>query len=82
MPPLPKRRRSRARQNKRMAHNAPTRILTSQCPNCGNARVANGAEGHVFIHPGIRGIADVPTQQDWRGPMARIKITGLGYLYR
>jgi len=48
----------------------------------GNARVTDGAEGHVFIHPGIRAMADVPTQYDWRGPVARIKITGLGYSYR
>ena len=34
MPPLPKRRRSRARQNKRMAHTARSRILTIQCPSC------------------------------------------------
>ena len=48
----------------------------------GNARATDGAEGHVFIRPGIRGLADVPTRYDWRGPIARIKITGLGYSYR
>ncbi|MYD36735.1 MAG: 50S ribosomal protein L32 [Dehalococcoidia bacterium] len=39
MPPLPKRRRSRARQNKRMAHTGRSRILTSQCPTCSSRRV-------------------------------------------
>ncbi len=43
MPPLPKRRRSRARQNKRMAHTARTPAFMSQCPTCGNARMAHRA---------------------------------------
>ena len=43
MPPLPKRRRSRARQNKRMAHTARSPILTTQCPDCGSQRVPHRA---------------------------------------
>lgn len=41
MPPLPKRRRSRARQNKRMAHTAKPKILTAQCPDCNSRRVSH-----------------------------------------
>jgi large subunit ribosomal protein L32 len=43
MPPLPKRKRSKARQGDRQAHTALKMPNTSPCPNCGNAKIAHRA---------------------------------------
>jgi hypothetical protein len=45
-------------------------------PDSGNARATDGAEGFVYIHNGIHGIADLgPAAYDWRNPVAKITIT-------
>jgi hypothetical protein len=49
-------------------------------PPCGHffARATDGAEGYVYVHPGIHGIADlIPAQHDWRNPVAKITIRRL-----
>ena len=46
----------------------------------GNARVTEGAEGIVLIHRGIHGTGDVsPSRYDWRGPIAKITVSGIGH---
>ena len=41
-------------------------------------RATEGAEGFVYVHPGIHGIADlVPALHDWRNPVAKITIRRL-----
>ena len=46
----------------------------------GNARVTEDAEGLVFIHRGIHGTGDVtPSRYDWRGPVARITVSGVDH---
>ena len=45
-------------------------------PNSGNARSPVDAEGYVYVHNGVHGIADLtPSSADWRNPVARISIT-------
>lgn len=49
-------------------------------PPCGNGGVRDtaGAEGYVYVSPGIQGIADLdPAQHDWRNPVAKITIRRL-----
>lgn len=49
-------------------------------PPCGNAFVREqaGAEGYVYVHPGIQGIGDLPPEQfDWRNPVAEITVRKL-----
>ena len=45
----------------------------------GNARVTDGAEGIVLIHPGIHGTAGVTHKYDWRGPVVMITVSGIGH---
>ena len=47
--------------------------------NSGNARVREGAEGIVLIHPGIHGGGGISPQYDWRGPVAMIEVSGIGH---
>lgn len=46
------------------------------CPmDSGNARSTDDAEGYVYIHNGVHGIADLaPDAYDWRNPVAKITI--------
>lgn len=46
------------------------------CPmDSGNARSTGDAEGYVYIHNGVHGIADLdPAAYDWRNPVAKITI--------
>jgi hypothetical protein len=51
-------------------------------PPCDNkfVRETEGAEGYVYIHPGIQGVGDLPADQfDWRNPVAKIEITAVPY---
>src|SRR5262249_46167474 len=42
------------------------------------ARATQGAEGFVYVHPGIHGVGDlVPALHDWRNPVAKITIRRL-----
>ncbi|MCI0887601.1 MAG: spondin domain-containing protein [Chloroflexi bacterium] len=46
-------------------------------PACGNPFVRDtaGAEGYVYISPGVHGIADlVPAMHDWRNPVALVQV--------
>lgn len=64
------------------AYDAGSEANTEMCsdipgPPCGNGgvRVTEGAEGYVYVHPGISGIGDLePSTFDWRNPVARIVI--------
>ena len=64
------------------AYDAGSEANTEACsdipgPPCGSpgVRVTEGAEGYVYIHPGISGIGDLaPSMLDWRNPVARITI--------
>ena len=49
------------------------------CPmGSGNARSTGDAEGFVYIHNGVHGIADLaPDRYDWRNPVAKITITNV-----
>ena len=71
-----------------MVYDAGSEHNTESCadipgPPCakrsGNARVPEGAEGFVTFSNGVHGVADlepslVPSQSDWRGPVAIVKI--------
>jgi large subunit ribosomal protein L32 len=50
--PNPKRRHSKARRDKRRAHDALTQPATSVCPNCGEAKLAHRACGHCGYYRG------------------------------
>ncbi len=64
------------------AYDAGSEANTEMCahipgPPCGNGgvRVTDGAEGYVYIHPGISGVGELePSDFDWRNPVARITI--------
>lgn len=50
-------------------------------PPCGgtNATIDGDGEGFITIHNGIHGIGDlIPTDLDWRGPTASVKIHNAG----
>lgn len=66
------------------AWDAGTEANTEDCshvpgPPCGthDGCMTEGAEGHVHIHPGIRGSEGVPASKDWRNPVAMIRISGI-----
>jgi hypothetical protein len=41
-----------------------------------NYRAVEGAEGFVYVHNGVHGIADLePTMQDWNNPVAKVVVT-------
>jgi hypothetical protein len=46
------------------------------CPaDSGNARSVDDAEGYVYVHNGIHGIADLaPAAYDWRNPVAIVTV--------
>ncbi len=76
-----------SRHYKAYAWDAGSEANTESCsdvpgPPCsaesGNARVTEGAEGVVLIHPGIHGMSDVTRKYDWRGPMVMFTVSGLG----
>jgi large subunit ribosomal protein L32 len=50
--PNPKRRHSKARRDKRRAHDAIARPATSTCPNCGEAKLPHRACGHCGYYRG------------------------------
>jgi len=50
--PNPKRRHSKARRDKRRAHDALTPPATSVCPNCGEAKLPHRACGHCGTYRG------------------------------
>ena len=64
------------------AYDAGTEVNSELCafipgPPCGNGGVrdTDGAEGYVYIHSGIHGIADLePAEFDWRNPVASIMV--------
>lgn len=64
------------------AYDAGSEVNTEDCdtvpgPPCGNAGVrdTDGAEGYVYVHPGIHGNGDLnPAALDWRNPVAKITI--------
>jgi hypothetical protein len=64
------------------AYDAGSEANTEMCsdipgPPCDGpgVRVTDGAEGYVYIHPGISGAGDLhPSMHDWRNPVARITI--------
>jgi hypothetical protein len=64
------------------AYDAGSEVNSESCtyipgPPCGNGGVRDteGAEGFVYVHSGIHGIADlVPAAHDWRNPVARITV--------
>ncbi len=63
------------------AYDAGSEANTESCehipgPPCGNGgvRVEDGAEGFVYISPGIQGVGDLTGASDWRNPVARIYI--------
>ena len=64
------------------AYDAGSEVNTESCdhipgPPCGNPemRVTEGAEGYVYPHSGIHGIADLdPSMWDWNNPVALITI--------
>ena len=67
-----------------VAYDAGSEANTELCahipgPPCGNAEVSpdDMPEGFIYVHPGIRGDADVPLDADWRNPVALIKIERL-----
>jgi hypothetical protein len=67
------------------AYDAGTERNSESCqfvpgPPCGahGKRDATGAEGFVYVHAGIHGIADLPAAiYDWRNPVAQVVITRL-----
>ena len=50
------------------------------CPgDSGNAKAANGAEGFISIHPGIRGVGDLDAALlDWRNPALQVTVRVAG----
>jgi hypothetical protein len=64
------------------AYDAGSEVNSENCtyipgPPCGNGGVrdTDGAEGFVYVHSGIHGVADlVPAMHDWRNPVARITV--------
>ena len=67
------------------AYDAGSEANTEMCsdipgPPCaedsGNMRVTAGAEGFVYVHPGIRGDAEITLDRDWRNPVARVVVVG------
>ncbi|MEZ5364694.1 MAG: spondin domain-containing protein [Bryobacterales bacterium] len=67
------------------AYDAGTEANTEMCaeipgPPCGNVgvRMTEGAEGYVYIHPGISGEGDLTSSGwDWRNPVAKFVIERL-----
>ena len=65
------------------AYDAGSEVNNEDCgfipgPACGNGGVRDtvGAEGYVYIHSGVQGIADLsPADHDFNNPVALIKIT-------
>jgi len=68
-----------------LAYDAGSEANTESCehipgPPCMNPemRVTDGAEGFVYIHPGISGEGDLTESgYDWRNPVARFVIERL-----
>ena len=64
------------------AYDAGSEVNSEDCafipgPPCGNGGVrdTDGAEGYVYIHPGIHGNVDLdPAEADWNNPVAIINI--------
>ena len=63
------------------AYDAGTEFNSEQCafiPGCGGGGVhddTTDAEGYVYIHSGIHGIAELdPAEYDWRNPVATIMV--------
>ncbi len=56
--PNPKRRHSKARRDKRRAHDALARPATSTCPNCGESKLPHRACSHCGYYRG-RQVVDV-----------------------
>ncbi|MGB3562877.1 MAG: spondin domain-containing protein [Thermoanaerobaculia bacterium] len=64
------------------AYDAGSEVNSESCtyipgPPCGNGGVrdTDGAEGFIYVHSGIHGIADlVAAEHDWRNPVARITV--------
>ncbi|HEX9667915.1 MAG TPA: 50S ribosomal protein L32 [Thermoanaerobaculia bacterium] len=56
--PNPKRRHSKARRDKRRAHDALERPATSVCPNCGETKLPHRACSHCGTYRG-RQVVDV-----------------------
>ena len=56
--PNPKRRHSKARRDKRRAHDALARPATSTCPNCGEVKIPHRACSHCGYYRG-RQVVDV-----------------------
>lgn len=50
--PNPKRRHSKARRDKRRAHDALARPAMSVCPNCGETKIPHRACGHCGYYRG------------------------------
>ena len=50
--PNPKRRQSKARRDKRRAHDALARPATSTCPNCGEVKLPHRACSHCGYYRG------------------------------
>lgn len=70
------------------AYDADSEANTEHCdhipgPPCGNpeVRVTEGAEGYIYIHPGVSGKSSDEgldeSVHDWRNPVARISITSV-----
>jgi hypothetical protein len=65
-----------------LVYDAGSEANTENCesipgPPCGSGDVRDtaGAEGHIHIHAGIHGIADlIPARDDWRNPAAVITV--------
>ena len=63
------------------AYDSGTEANTEMCehipgPPCGNelVRVTDGAEGYVYIHPGIFGSGALTAEHDWNNPVAMVTI--------
>lgn len=79
------RRRGSSRSYYAIAYDAGSESNNEDCdfipgPACaakpGNERDPDGAEGIVYIHNGVHGIADLsPKDSDWHNPVAKVVIT-------
>ena len=79
------RRRGSSRSYYAIAYDAGSEVNNEDCsfipgPACpggsGNARDTEDAEGIIYIHNGVHGIADLGVEdQDWRNPVAKVVVT-------
>ena len=79
------RRRGSSRSYYAIAYDAGSEVNNEDCkfipgPACaaesGNERHPEGAEGIIYVHNGVHGIADLlPKYNDWRNPVAEVVIT-------